>query len=108
MGICKQLDDTILQVTQKYKNIIIYPYGKNGKLCKKILNSKYGIQEWAIMDNYGYLNDEGILPVSALRNKEDDFVVIDTCSNPQKHKEILEELHRFVKNEKIFTVFTNF
>lgn len=108
LEICKQLDDAILQVTQKHKNIIIYPYGKNGKLCKKILNSKYGIQEWAIIDNYGYLTDDSILPVSVLGAQKDDFVVIDTCNNPQVHEEVLEELHGIVKSENIFTVFTDF
>ena len=33
------------------KEFIIYPYGMNGMFCKIILNERYGIDEWYIVDN---------------------------------------------------------
>ena len=101
----QQLDNVISNIVQKYKNIVIYPYGKNGKICKTILNGKYGIQEYAIVDNIESERDVNILSVKDLEELQEDFVVIDTCSNPKIHEETLNYLRCFVDKENIVTVF---
>lgn len=40
LEICKKLDEAISEITHKHENIVIYPYGKNGKIYKTILNEK--------------------------------------------------------------------
>ena len=46
-----KLDTAISEVVDDYANIAIYPYGYNGRMCKAILNHKYGKTEFAIVDN---------------------------------------------------------
>lgn len=38
-------------LTKEYKNFVIYPYGKYGRLVKQILNEDFGIQENYVVDN---------------------------------------------------------
>lgn len=105
LEVVQQLDKVISEIVQKYENIVIYPYGKNGKICKTILNGKYGIQEYAIVDNIESERDVNILSAKGLEELQEDFVIIDTCSNPKIHEETLECLRHFVNKENIVTVF---
>ncbi len=103
--ICKKLDDTIQRMINDYENIVICPFGKNGRLFKNILNIKYGIQEVAIIDNYVCNVNCDIFSVEILKNIKEKFIVADTCSNPQVHNEILEELCSVAKKENIYSIF---
>ena len=47
-AICKTIDDLI---KKGYDNFIIYPFGDIGVQVKQILNIRYGLQEFAIVDN---------------------------------------------------------
>lgn len=100
-----QLDTAISKIIQSHDNIVIYPYGKNGKICKMILNGKYGIREYAIADNIESEKDVNILSAKELGDLQDDFVVIDTCGNSTIHEEVLTTLRLFVKEKDIVTVF---
>ena len=50
-------------LTSKYKDFVIYPYGRYGKLTKQILNKEYGIKENYVVDNNvpagSYSSDDG-------------------------------------------------
>ena len=36
---------------------------------------------------------------------KESFIVIDTCSNPDIHEDVLNELRQFVEDENIYIVF---
>lgn len=102
---CEKLNSAITNIRKECENIVIYPFGRNGRLFKKILNNRYGIKELAIVDNYEYLNDKKIISARMLNNLREKFIVVDTCSNPEIHNEVLRELKRFVKDENIYSIF---
>lgn len=104
--IYKKIDNALMDVIGKYNNIIIYPYGRNGRMCKMILNNRYNRKELAVIDNIACRNDIDVLPVEALRDINGSYVVIDTCSNFAIHREVQEQLRHFVNEENIYTVFT--
>lgn len=105
MDIYAKLDKTIQKMINDDVNIVIYPFGKNGKLFKYILNCKWGIKEFAIIDNYACKNNSDIFPAEKLKRINEKFIVVDTCSNPQIHNEILEEMYRIVQSEKVYSIF---
>lgn len=35
-----RLDSVISTIIKEHKNIVIYPYGRNRKICKEVLNDK--------------------------------------------------------------------
>ena len=60
------------------KDFVIYPYGKNGKIAKEILNTEFGIQERYIVDNKLAYTQEGIYDVEYLKQdyKNSDFIIL--------------------------------
>lgn len=100
-----KLDSVLEKIVAKNKNIVIYPFGNNGKLCKRILNGKYGVKEILIIDNFKHKECVDVFPVNILGDIKEKFVIIDTCSNGKIHKEVLSELQKFVNSDNIYTVF---
>lgn len=101
-----KLDTAISEVVHDYENIAIYPYGYNGRMCKAILNHKYGKAEFAIIDNMLSMEDQNIISAKNLwGGVKESFIVIDTCSNPDIHEDVLNELRQFVEDENIYIVF---
>lgn len=80
------------------KKIVIYPYGKYGKMTKEILNNEYGIQEKYVVDNLLYKEYSFIKSVDELRKdyeENDDFVILivvdyKTNANIIVHQQIMD------------------
>lgn len=102
-----KLDRVIGKVISQNKRIIIYPYGINGKLCEKILCLKYDLKNYLIVDNNVAMREKGIITAKELQDIDmrEEFVIIDTCSNPDLHEEVLKEILRYVEPEKIYSAF---
>lgn len=92
-------------VDRGYKNFVIYPFGENGFLCKEILNHKYNIREAAIIDNRLCRFEKNILSASQLKNIEGEYCILENCSNPKVHDDVLDEVKKYVKEINIFTIF---
>lgn len=102
---CK-MDEKIKDlVSRGFENFVIYPFGENGYLCKEILNYKYRINEIAIADNKLCRQRPEIIPVSRLADIKERYCVIENCSNIEVHKDVLNEIRKYVSNGNIFTVF---
>lgn len=62
-------------------DFIIYPFGKEGMLCKQILNERYGINEKVILDNRVYRYNTKIRPVSDIVKFYDENTCIILTSD---------------------------
>lgn len=100
-----KLDQMIAELINHNKKIVIYPYGKNGKLCEKILLWKYGVEDYIIADNKIDIKEKKIYKAESLKKMANRISVIDTCSNSCIHKEILEHIQEYVNTENIYSVF---
>lgn len=100
-----KLDKMIAKLIEKNKKIAIYPYGRNGKLCEKILLWKYEVEDYIVIDNKIEIEEKKIYKAENLRDLGKDISVIDTCSNLCIHKEVLEHIQRYVDIRNIYSVF---
>lgn len=100
-----QLKQVIKRLIKQDKKIVIYPYGKNGKLCEKILRDKYEVKDYILADNMVEETEKTILSAKQLKDIADKIVIIDTCSNSAVHKETLDELLKYVSEENIYSAF---
>lgn len=58
-----------------------------------------------LVDNYRCITDINVFPAEDLKEINEKFMVINTCSNLEMQEEVLEDLRKFVKDEKIYNVF---
>ena len=100
-----KLKQVIEKLAVQNKTIVIYPYGNNGKLCEKILRDMYEIENYILADNMVTENEKNILRAAQLKNRANEIVVIDTCNNLAVHKEVLDEIQRYVNVENIYSAF---
>ncbi len=100
-----KLDRILAKLVLQNKKIVIYPYGTNGRLCEKILQHKYGIDNYIISDNNVVIRDKRIYRVDELKNFDEEFNVIETCSNIDFHKEVLQNLIKYIDSKKIYSAF---
>jgi len=103
--IYRTIEKNIGEIVKGTTKIAIAPYGNNGKICKKILNLKYGIQEIALLDNKKYSRGSFYIPIKMLAELPNDIVVLDTCSNECVHEEILGEIKKYVSLSRIVSIF---
>ncbi len=71
---------------------VIYPYGKKGKLVKKVLNQFYGIKELAIVDNQLAKSDKRFWNMDDLERIDKNYVILLSSDNRKIWNEIREEL----------------
>lgn len=100
-----KLDEVLVKLLRKNKKIAIYPYGRNGKLCEKILLWKYAVEDYIVVDNNVDVEGKEIYKAENLENFSNKISVIDTCSNSSIHKEVLEHIQKYVDIENIYSVF---
>lgn len=100
-----ELKQAIEKLIVQDKRIVIYPYGRNGRLCEVILRDKYKVSNYILADNKVRENGKTILTARQLKDMEDEIAVIDTCNNPLVHQETLKELQRYVNQENIYSAF---
>ncbi|MCR5249110.1 MAG: class I SAM-dependent methyltransferase [Lachnospiraceae bacterium] len=102
----RALEKGIEAALKKYNEIVIYPYGNNGKLCKYILNYQYKVREVLVCDNILCEKNPNILSVSELDGiVGEKHIVLETCQNTDIHDTVLEELLRYVPQERVYSVF---
>lgn len=95
-------------ITQK-KKIVIYPYGRNGRICERLLCAKYLINDYILVDNNVTIEGKRILQAKDLKRVAEtgQISVIDTCSNSHIHKEVLDEITKYVNRGNIYSAFGN-
>ncbi|SDH92234.1 Methyltransferase domain-containing protein [Pseudobutyrivibrio sp. 49] len=87
------------------KTIIIYPYGRNGKLCEMLLKYYYRYNDYYAVDNVLGEMSGKIRQLDFLLNSDDNYIFLDTCSNEDIHSELLTKAEKFVKKEIINSIF---
>lgn len=100
-----KLEKIITKLIKQGEKIVIYPYGMNGRLCEKILSEKYGVKDYIIADNYVDVEGKTILKARQLKDLMYKSLIIDTCNNPKIHRELLNELFKYVSKERVYSVF---
>lgn len=100
-----RLDETIKLLVKQNKQIVIYPYGMNGRLCEMILREKYGVEDYILADNKVAETGKNVFTAAQLKEKADAVFVIDTCKNPLIHEEVLNEIQKYVNVENIYSAF---
>ncbi len=82
-----------------YKDFILYPFGKQGRLAKCILNIEYGIQELMLIDEK--LDWRGINHLDALKDiNNEGAIVLFTSDTPSLQEELLCSLFDVWPKEK--------
>lgn len=101
------LMDVLEKIILQGKKIVIYPYGRNGRICERLLCVKYHIQDYILADNHVTAEGKQILRAEDLNEAAEagQISVIDTCSNPYIHKEVLDEISKYVDRRNIYSAF---
>lgn len=89
------------------KEFVIYPFGENGKLTKRILNEAFGIQEKYVVDNILCGTDSNIKSVEYLKEdyKKEEFVVLlSIFYNPPKTNDVYKQIGNFISIERLVDV----
>lgn len=78
---------------------VIFPFGLWGKRVKQLLNTKYGIEEIAIVDNKLAIESKDILTIHDIKNiKERNYVVLFAVSDSKVYSDLLMQLSFFPEN----------
>lgn len=103
----KRICSTIETVVHSGRSkIIIYPYGMNGMFCKLILNERYGIDEWCIVDNNLCKLRVNVKSVFEIPQTDmSEVAVLFTVENPGIYVELLKEIESFCSQDAIFKIF---
>ncbi len=91
------------------KDIVLYPFGQQGRLAKCILNIFFHTDAYMIVDNKLSLQYEGyIKTLSDLgTNLTPNILVIITSDSPYIHEELLGELFKVIDPMKCLELFPN-
>ncbi len=94
------------QVLEGNKEFIIFPYGEQGYLTKKILNESYGIQEKYIIDNHLSKFNPEIKNTSFLSTiNSERYKVLITSDNKDIYDEIRKEITTYIAEENVVDLF---
>lgn len=94
------------QILLGRKRFILFPFGEQGMLTKRILNEAFGVQEVCIVDNWLSQFNPNIKKFSQL--SEDMYtqsIVLITSNNEDIYKELREEVKRYIDDDKIVDLF---
>lgn len=95
-----------LLVEDKAKAIVIYPFGRIGKLFQSVLNDEFGIKEKFIIDKKLSEIDTSIRNIEALKKLDvSKYTFVITSDLENIFEEIREEIERYVPAENIFDLF---
>ena len=102
--LCKRIEKAL---RQGKRDFIIYPFGMNGMMAKKILNERYLIRERYILDNKlcAFRSDiKSVAELSAFDAK--NCLLLLTIENPKYYEEVLEAVKPYFAVENILEVFS--
>lgn len=101
------LEQVIEKLIPQRKKIVIYPYGRNGQICERLLCVKYHVNDYILADNNTTVEGKQILRAKDLKEivEAEQISVIDTCSNPSIHREVLDEISKYVDSRYIYSAF---
>ncbi len=85
--------------------VFIYPYGRNGKLCELLLKYYYNTDQYFLIDNKMWDDGEKLRTLNYVANTKDEYVVLDVCSNPEIHRELLDAADNTIGLNRVITVF---
>ncbi len=102
-----KLDQALKKIIPLGKKIVIYPYGRNGQICERLLCVKYHVHDYILADNNITVEGKKILRAEDLKEMSEagQILAIDTCSHPCVHKEVLDEISKYVDRRNIYSVF---
>lgn len=93
-------------VEEKAKEIVIYPFGKIGKLFKEILNNEFGIKEKFIIDEKLSKVDLNIRNIKDLKTMDvSKYTFVISSDLECIFEEIREQIKVYVPQENIFDLF---
>lgn len=88
------------------KDFIIYPYGENGALTKRILNDSFGITERYIIDNKLSCYNTNIKSLDYFQHTDhSDCSVLFTCANTVLYKDVISELYMYFPIDNVIKIF---
>lgn len=90
------------------KQLMLFPYGKYGRIVKRVLNEEYSVQEIGILDNRLSKSHEDIKPLDYLKEhplQEGEYLVI-TSSNGAIFCELRDEVKKYVPENQIIDFFS--
>lgn len=91
---------------RKGRKIILYPFGEQGLLAKKILNEVYNIKEAFIIDDGLSHYNSKIKPIAFLQELDvTKYVCLLTSDNPKYYDELRESIKKYVPEECIVDIF---
>lgn len=90
---------------QEWKGYVIYPFGEQGKLFKKILNSEYDIEEEFIIDNKAEDETSNIKRINELtREMIKDKLIFLVSDNFDLYFELRDQLFRITTKSNVVDV----
>ncbi len=88
------------------KDFIIYPYGENGILTKRILNDSFGIKERYIIDNKLSCYNTNIKSLDYFQYTDHaDYFVLFTCANSDLYKDVSSALYKYFPKDNVINIF---
>lgn len=94
------------QLRLRQKNFILYPFGEQGLLTKRILNEVFGIREICIIDNYLSALNPDIKDLAYLSKIDcSNCVVLITSNNEDIYDELRKAVRKYVNEANIVDIF---
>lgn len=96
-------------INEGEKKFILYPFGEQGMMIKRILNERYGIQEMAIVDNkLADISDNSkVISLDKLNEMDtNDIKVLLTSDNEEIYSEIRYDITKYISLENLIDVFS--
>lgn len=102
-----------IRINELVKNgntkLILYPFGEHGKLAKSILNSYYGIDEIAIVDNMLSQKYSTIIKMEELKKMDiEDTKILFTSDRSDIREALLRKIHEVVPEMEVVELFTDY
>ena len=102
--ICRRLQ----AVLDKYvgeRLIIVYPYGRNGKLCELLLKYYYHQDKYLFIDNILGNEKEKLKNWEVISGLQEKYILLNVCSNPRIYDELVSIALHNVGQSNIINVF---
>lgn len=80
------------RLVEQKKAILIYPYGRNGRVCELMLTYLFHYDNFLIVDNKLGGKKKKILTFDEISSEYKHAVILDVCSNASIHQELLDEI----------------